>query len=155
MAQKTNGHRKPRERLAAQTKYKTPEDLENGCLRYFEKAQLITTKNVLNFTKNSVQYTFEVSHKKPMSMQELFAELKITGFAWQCWRKERADLAKIIAWAEKTIFEYNVKGVLNRHFPLSVLNNDFYYSKLPKYDGVTLNKKRIPKSDNSRQSAVA
>lgn len=155
MVEYGNNYWSLRDRHGPQTKFKTAQDLKTRCSNYFDNVLAISNKEVLNFTKRGVDYSLEVTRREPMKLQDLFRHLKIHPSSWHRWRKERDDLKTVIAWVEDEIFLYNLHGVLNRHFPVSVLNNDFYLSRLLKCNDIPLHKKRLPKVKEHGQEAVA
>lgn len=155
MVEYGNTHWKKRDTHGPQTKFKHGKDLKKGCLQYFEDVKAISQKEVLRFTKNKVEYTFEVVRKQPMELKRLLDTLKIHPTTWTRWREGRDDLKDVIAWAENEIYQYNLEGVLNRHFPLYILNHEFYRSRMLADKDLKLGRSRIPPPAECQQLAIA
>lgn len=139
-----NQYWKQRKHHGPKSRFKTPEDMKNACLKYFESAKAITHSEKLEFNNGNFIYTLEVSRKQPMRLTDLQSELKISHSSWSRWKKTRKDLKPVMDWAEQVIFEYNLAGVKSLDFPVRILNSKFYTSKLLKHAQADITKRRNP-----------
>jgi len=108
----TTGNRwwQARSSHGANPKFATAEDLRDACMQYFQwnddnplyKDQLVTFQG---------QATHEpVAQMRAMTLIGLCQFIDIDMTTWEDWRKNRADLSRVVQWAEKTIYRQKFEG---------------------------------------------
>jgi hypothetical protein len=108
----------------APRKFKTPEELAEACIRYFDWCEnaLIEEEVLVSFQGQTTKET--KAHPSAMLLSSLCLFVGIDITTWRAWRTERPDLSPVIEWAEKTIYDQKFRGAAGGMFNANIIARD-------------------------------
>lgn len=90
--------------------FSNAEDLEDACLQYFEwnEANPLYKDQLVTFQGSATHEP--VAQMRAMTLIGLCQFIDIDMTTWEDWRKNRADLSRVVQWAERTIYRQKFEG---------------------------------------------
>lgn len=101
---------KARSSAGRKPKFKTPEQLWEACLEYFDWCESHPLYEQKAFCSQGVVITAKLPKMRAMTIWGLCNFLDITFETWSNWRKSRSDLSEIITRTEHIIKQQKFEG---------------------------------------------